>query len=464
MSLRLRLIRTVALVLLATLAFGALMTYWHAHRKIELELSSGLAVAESTAKLAVDDAARSPDPREGLRRVVHAFDGNRHVRAALHSPSGSEIDTSQVLAPDEEVPAWLFSMLRQPIKIVRIPLPPELVAFGSVVLESDQRSETGEVWDIVQLTLTMLAVFCILVLVVIYWMLGHVLAPFSALSRGFAQIGKGDYAVRVSETGPAELAALCGSFNMMAGELGRSEDRNFKLNEQLTTVQEEERAELARDLHDEVSPLLFSIDVDANAIRKAAGVGELNAEAMTVHAEAIRDAVGQTKSQVKSILGRLRPAVLLDLGLSNAIENLVAYWQARRPDIEFDLDLPEESWGEPLDLAIHGLVREALSNAMQHSSPTKVSISVRATAVDTVMTRIEDDGGGLSKPTGQDGSFGLIHMRERVKAKGGHFSVQNRSDGKGVVVAAEIPIPKSSTLTDASRRELPQLSDRAIAS
>lgn len=463
MSLRLRLIRTVALVLLATLALGALMTYWHAQHKIELELSSGLAVAESTAKLAVDDAARSPDPREGLRRVVHAFDGNRHVRAALQGPDGKEIDTSEVLAPDEEAPEWLMSLLRQPVKIVRIPLPPQLVAFGSIVLESDQRSETGEVWGIVQLSLTMLTTFCILMLGIIYWMLGHVLEPFAVLSRGFAQIGKGDYAVRVPETGPVELAALCGSFNMMAGELGRSEERNFKLNEQLTTVQEEERAELARDLHDEVSPLLFSIDVDASAIRAAAAADKLEPDAMTVHAEAIRDAVGQTKSQVKSILGRLRPAVLLDLGLSNAVENLVAYWQARRPDIEFVLDLPEESWGAPLDLTIHGIVREALSNAMQHSSPTEVSISVNAGAADMILVRVEDDGGGMSKPSGQEGSFGLLHMRERVKAKGGRFSVENRTDRLGVVVIAELPLPKSSAPAESGWREA-ELSDRAIAS
>jgi two-component system sensor histidine kinase UhpB len=466
-SLRLRLIRTVALVLLATLALGALMTYWHAQQKIELELSSGLAVAESTARLAVDDAARGPDPREGLRRVVHAFDGNRHVRASLQSPDGHELDSSKVLAPDEEPPEWLIGLLRQPVKIVRIPLPQQLTAFGMVVLESDQRSETEEVWGIVQLSLTMLTTFCILVLCFIYWMLGHVLEPFAVLSRGFAQIGKGDYAVRVPETGPVELAALCGSFNMMAGELGRSEERNIKLNEQLTTVQEEERAELARDLHDEVSPLLFSIDVDASAIRKGVNAETVNVSAIEVHAEAIREAVGQTKSQVKSILGRLRPAVLLDLGLSNAVENLVAYWQARRPQIEFVMDLPDESWGLPLDLTIHGVVREALSNAMQHSSPSEVRISVTPADNGMVLVRIEDDGGGLSKPSGQEGSFGLLHMRERVMANGGRFSVQNRSDGRGVVVMAELPLPKPKPPAAApaeSDEEPLELPHRAIAS
>lgn len=448
MSLRLRLIRTVALVLLAILALGASLTYWHAQHKIELELSSGVAVAESTARLAVDDAARTTDPREGLRRVVHAFDGNRHVRAALLDPDGREIDTSQVLAPDEEAPEWLFGILTQPVKIVRIPLPGPLTKYGMVLLESDQRSETAEVWGDMQLSLTTLTSFCGLVLALIYWTLGRALRPFAALSQGFERVGKGDYTARVPETGAVELAALCANFNVMADALGRSEERNFKLNEQLTTVQEEERTELARDLHDEVSPLLFSIDVDASAIRKSAS----EPSPAAVHSEAILDAVGQIKSQVKSILGRLRPAVLLDLGLSNAIENLVAYWQARRPQIKFVLDLPEESWGTPLDATIHGIVREALSNAMQHSDPTTLEISVAANASGVVAVRVADDGGGLSKPSVEEGSFGLLHMRERVVAKGGRFLVENRSDGRGVTVTAELPLPKSTPVATPAPR------------
>lgn len=437
MSLRLRLIRTVAMVLLVSLALGALMTYWHAQHKIELELSSGVAVAESTARLAVDDAARAPDPREGLRRVVHAFDGNRHVRAALLDPEGRELDTSKVLAPDEEAPEWLFGILAQPTKIVRIPLPSPLTKYGMILLESDQRSETAEVWGDMQLSLTTLTTFCSLVLGLIYWTLGRALQPFAALSQGFERVGKGDYATRVPETGPVELARLCANFNLMASALGRSEERNFKLNEQLTTVQEEERAELARDLHDEVSPLLFSIDVDAMAVRKHAA-GEGPAAPVAVHSDAIIDAVGKIKSQVKSILGRLRPAVLLDLGLSNAIENLVAYWQARRPEISFTLDVPEDGWGTKLDSTIHGLVREALSNALQHTEPTAIDISVKEDAAGKIVVRVTDDGGGMRAPS-QEGSFGLLHMRERVVALGGELLAQNRNDGRGVTVTATLP-------------------------
>lgn len=437
MSLRLRLIRTVAMVLLAILALGFLLTYWQAHQKIELELGSSLAVAESTTRLAVDDAARTSDPREGLRSVVHAFDGNRHVRAALLDPEGKEIDTSQLLIPDEETPEWLESLLQQPVKLVRIPLPASLSRFGMVLLETDQRSETAEVWGDIQRSLFMLTTFTALVLGLIYWTLGRALQPFATLSQGFERIGKGDYAARVPETGPAELARLCANFNGMAGALSESERRNFALNEQLATVQDEERSELARDLHDEVSPLLFSIDVDATSICKLAKDDSWSDPA-SVHAEAIREAVGEIKSQVKSILGRLRPAVLLDLGLSHAIENLVAFWQARRPEVSFVMDVPEDGWGLKLDTTIHALIREALSNALQHSEPTQISISVKQDEAGVITVTIDDDGGGMRSPSSQ-GSYGLLHMRDRVVAIGGSVTAENRKDGRGVTVAARIP-------------------------
>lgn len=441
------------MVLLGTLAFGALLTYWHAQRKIDLELSSSVAVAESTAQVALEDAARANNPREGLRRVVHAFDGNRHVRAKLIGPAGQETDRSTVRIPepDDAPPRWLSGVLEQPPKVVRVALPISLTKYGTIILESDQRSETAEVWEDMQLSLTTLTTFCIIILGFIYWTLGRALEPLSALSRGFEYVGRGDYTTRVQERGPAELAHLCANFNIMADALGRSEERNIKLNEQLTTVQEEERAELARDLHDEVSPLLFSIDVDATAIRKSAESQNVTPEMAAEHAKAISQAVGEIKSQVKSILGRLRPAVLLDLGLSNAIENLVAYWEARRPHIKFELSIADETWGDKIDTAIHGIVREALSNAMQHSDPKRVEISVKEKG-GIIAVRITDDGGGLAKPSTQ-GSYGLLHMRERVVAKGGRFIVRNREDGLGVIVKAELPLPGTLAKTKRTQSE-----------
>ena len=107
--------------------------------------------------------------------------------------------------------------------------------------------------------------------------------------------------------------------------------QNRRLNERLLTLQAEERADLARDLHDEIGPLLFAVDMTAATIERLAG-GQRATEIPT-HVRAIHDAVDRMQRHVRVILERLRP--LQATGLEAAIGRLVAFWRRRRPDIAF---------------------------------------------------------------------------------------------------------------------------------
>jgi two-component system sensor histidine kinase UhpB len=241
----------------------------------------------------------------------------------------------------------------------------------------------------------------------------------------------------VAEHGPTEFSKLALGFNQMALRLGQMEQRNKELNDQLATVQDEERADLARDLHDEVSPFLFSVDVDASTIRKLA-VGQ-NADQLGERAAAIREAVAHMKKHVSSILGRLRPAVPLELGLADAVESLVASWQLRNPDVTFHVDVAEGSCGQKLNTVVHGIVRESISNALKHGKPTYIDVSVDRVGDDQdILVTVRDDGGGL-KPSALTSGFGLVAMKERVASLGGTVTVQNRSDARGVEVTARLP-------------------------
>jgi two-component system sensor histidine kinase UhpB len=141
---------------------------------------------------------------------------------------------------------------------------------------------------------------------------------------------------------------------------------------------------------------------------------------------------------VRDILGRLRSANLLDVGLAHAIDNLVAFWRAHRANLNFRVDVPEESFGELLDGTIYRIVQESLSNAVRHGKPTLISIEVRANEDLSIDIRVADDGGGL-KPDQRAGGFGIVGMQERVGTLGGSLDVANRADVPGVVVSARIP-------------------------
>jgi len=446
-SLSATIIRNISVVLALTLVMSGLLTYWQAANKVETEVSAAMSIAEKTVRKLIQEIAHDNDPRLQLVRLVRVFDGNRHVKASFVEPEPIGARISSFVAPAEELPNWFYSLIAGPPQVIRIPLPEGLSTFGVFELQSEQRGEVGEVWDDFVLKLAILTFFCAVVSTLTYITVGRALETLPKISNAFERLGGGDYEARVAESGPTELAKLCTGFNEMAGRLGQMEKRNQQLNDQLTTVQDEERADLARDLHDEVSPFLFSVDVDASTIRQLAEKPE--ADALMARADAIRDAVAHMKKHVKSILGRLRPAIHLELGLANAIETLVASWQLRNPDVTFDVDVMERGCGTKLDAVIHGIVREAISNAFKHAEPMRIEVSVTRDADDNVRVTVVDDGGGL-KPSSLSSGFGLIAMRERVTALGGTVEIKNTEDGAGVKVDVLLPIRESYAAIDES--------------
>lgn len=435
MSLRSRLLVSILVTLLLSLTAGGAFTYWHAVAKIETEMNAAIAVGSRIAHNAVDDWEEATDPARRLALLVADFEGDRHLRAMLVAPDGKVVRSSQVALAENPAPAWLVGLLAAPPKKVAVDLPTVFDRFGTVVLQTDPRNEVAEVWSDVWLTLSVLTIFCALVLTFIYWTLATTIRPLRNLTTAFARVGDGDYRERLNERGPLELVRLSQSFNQMVQRLARSEAQNKRLQQQLTTVQDEERADLARDLHDEIGPLLFAADVDAVAIEQLAKVGEY--ADIPHRVGIIREAIGRMQRHVREILGRLRSAMLLDVGLAHAIDNLVAFWRAHRPKLIVRVDVPEESFGELIDATIYRVVQESLSNAVRHGSPTTISIEVEANADHSIDIRVTDDGCGLKDSSGA--GFGIVGMQERVATLGGHLEVANRRDGPGVVVSARLP-------------------------
>lgn len=436
MSLRNRLLFSIFATLLLSLVAGGTFTYWHAVKKIETEMDAAIAVGSRIAHNAVDDAEEATDPPRRLELLVADFHGDRHLRASL-VVDGKVIRASELAQAENPAPEWFFNLLAGPPKAHTVNLPPVFDGYGSVVLQTDAKNEVGEVWSDVGVTLSVLTIFCTLVLTFVFWTLRSAIRPLQDLTAAFARVGEGGYRERVSERGPLELVRLHQGFNQMVERLARTEQQNKRLQEQLTTVQDEERADLARDLHDEIGPLLFAADVDAVAIEQLAESGEH--DHIPGRVRIIREAISHMQRHVRDILGRLRPAVLLDVGLAHAIDNLVSFWRAHRPSLNFRLDVPEESFGEQLDGTVYRIVQESLSNAVRHGDPTTIEIKIKTRADGSIAINVFDDGGGL-KAGGRPGGYGILGMQERVATLGGALEVKNRSDGRGVAVSAWLPV------------------------
>jgi two-component system sensor histidine kinase UhpB len=423
-------------------AFGGTVAWWEAARQVQAEMRSAITGAEHIAQAAVGDSNYGAPQHERLQRLIREFDGNRHLHATLIDRTHQIAFASKLEAPTTRVPGWFRFLLDSGPEVSRINLPPEFDAYEAVVLTTDSANELVEKWDDIGLALRVLVAFCTFVLGLVYWILARGLRPLQVLNGAFDRVGRGDYSQRVPESGPTELARLAREFNEMVTRLSAMQLQNARLNEQLAKVQEEERADLARQLHDEIGPFLFAVGLDISAIHQTINENEDISARLTPRFAAVRAAIAHMQKHIKIILGRLRPAVLLDLGLAQAMDNLIDFWRRRHPNVVFDVKMSPESFGEPLDEGIYRIVRESLNNALLHGQPSEIDISIRLGADDTVEINVTDDGGGLKPSTGAVG-FGVTGMQERAGLLGGTISVQNRSDGKGVAVSARLPRQKS---------------------
>jgi two-component system sensor histidine kinase UhpB len=450
MSLRYRLMGLVTLGLGISLALGGAIACWNASRSVRTEMQAALTVGEQTVRNAIEGLSRSDRPEQDLRHLVATFDGDRHLRAQLfRAGNGGNlaaprlVAASFVSASPGPVPEWFIRLLGAAPTGTRIPLAPANdFPGGAIVLETDPDNEAREVWSEFRDALLILLLFCAQTIVLMDWSLRQTaLRPLIALSAALRRIGEGDYRARVAIAGPAEITRLGESFNGMADRLANAEARNHRLHEQLLTLQEEERTALARDLHDEVGPFLFAVNVDAAGIAKLADQGRSGEIRDLVGS--IRDSVGHMQKHVKVMLGRLRPAGLAEVGLVQAIENLMAFWRLRHPEIRLELDLRASagSFGHALDTAIYRVVQEGVTNAVRHGCPSRIDVVLsEAEDRDELMVSVLDDGTGMpeSEAGRSSAGFGLIGMRERVAGVGGSLAVSNRAGG-GLAVVARWP-------------------------
>lgn len=236
-----------------------------------------------------------------------------------------------------------------------------------------------------------------------------------------------------------------------------------RLSARLVDVQEDERRNLARELHDEVGQALTAIKMEVGVALRSAGA-DPRARASLEEARAIAET---TLQGVRDLSQLLHPSMLDDFGLPEA---LAAYLRgmSKRTGIRAQLTHTglDERLPSDVEVAIYRIVQEALTNVARHSGAHACTVSLTADR-GTIRLVIEDDGRGLGRAASvaQFGSgadhaaastprgLGLIGMRERAQALSGRFVIENRAEG-GTRVIVTLPVTAARAGTPAEPKRI----------
>lgn len=227
-------------------------------------------------------------------------------------------------------------------------------------------------------------------------------------------------------------------------KLMRSHERLRDLTSHLQVVREEERALIAREIHDELGQSLTALKMDVHWLRHRLPAEE---QSLIEKTHRMSDLIDRTVQSVRKICAQLRPGLLDDFGLSAAIE-----WEAgefaKRTDIEcIVLSDPEDMvLSKGVSTAIFRIFQETLTNIARHANATKVEIILKRQG-DRVEMRVADNGRGITEEEILNpGSFGITGMRERVDYLGGDLHISGNRNG--TTVSVTIPIPQEGEVDD----------------
>jgi PAS domain S-box-containing protein len=219
-------------------------------------------------------------------------------------------------------------------------------------------------------------------------------------------------------------------------ELRRSRDELRELAAAASSVREQEKSRVARELHDELAQSLTALRMDVNWLKERVPAGQ---QILVSKLESMQMMVDTTVKATRRISSDLRPLMLDDLGLIPAAEWLVNNFMQRTGiQCDFTVDPPDLELQDPHATAIFRILQESLTNVARHARASRVDISLDGSGGELTL-RVRDDGCGFAagdprKPN----SFGLVGLRERAYLLDGDISVET-APGKGATIEVRIP-------------------------
>jgi len=407
-----------------TLFAGAVLLQIFASAQLTEEVEPAARTAEAVAS-ALDAALRASDnPQATLDAFVTSL-GDREAIRFRHAGADRDIQPPEVHTPLGQVPGWFVRLLVMPEFTAAYPVTIAGRPVGDIVFAPDMSADLYEKWIGLLAIAGSGVALMLLTAAIAHFAARSVLRPLQTLGDGLTRMRQGDYEQPIAAAGPPEIRKSALEANELARTLRHLSQDNRSLLRRMVSLQDDERRDMARELHDELGPLLFGIRASTVALLETMPAGEAKSIAA---AEGILRSVESLQQANRRVLDRLRPLYIQELGLVNSVQTLLQDAKAQAPGLEVtsEIDPALNEVEGLLSLTVYRVIQEAMTNVLRHSRASTVHVTAEISGRD-VRVEISDDGIGFAAD--QRFGRGLTGMLERVRALSGTFDLL-REDGR----------------------------------
>ena len=340
-------------------------------------------------------------------------------------------------------PSWfiaIYDAALGPYRIIARVLSEHQRQAGAIRVSAAPEAAVRIAWDHVSVLVSLAATLATAISLFSALAIAEALAPAQKIIAGLKRLSVGDYQVRVvASIRGHEFVPIAAAVNDLGRRLMQAANERIALTRKLIEAREEERRDLARELHDEFGQCLTAMAALAGAIQIGA---EAQRPELADDAREIERIAGLMSGTLRGTLARLHNPVSEETGLEASLIELVAGYKARAAiSVAVHLDVEGDLGNVPAGVAssVYRVAQECLTNALRHGEPNEVRLRVARMSDknELIVLMVEDDGGGDASQIATVPGRGIAGMRERIRVLGGQLSILGGA--RGICVAAVIP-------------------------
>lgn len=427
---------------------------------VEEEVASALALAEAHLRRQVAELRPDITMYDEAAKLAHNTDATRHVSATIldlrrHPPPERPAATRRREEPpaspaaaapelddldeEEAAPAWFARLVSTPGREVEFPVVRYPNIIGTIRLSGNPTDEIAEVWEDFSIIIPVLVASGIISLTLTLGVLFALLRRIQGFLDVVERLQRGELSARVPAHRLDELAALGDGINALAAHLADEHAKGKELKLRLLAVSEEERRQIASELHDGMGPSLFALRTALceaeDAARELPPPGR--ERLLPALASVARHATA-LQGLARATIFNLRPLMADAASIEEIYLEVRLHFRETAPAVEFDLDCDparDRMLSAVQTQSVYRFVQESVLNAVRHGGARTVTMRVTLATgggFDNLTVAIEDDGRGPSNQGSRGPRLGQLGILDRMEAIGGTYSPPTRRGDRTV--------------------------------